>query len=116
MKALEMLILISYCARGDEWRRSALGGGAVYLDASAGLQAVLPGRHDLFAGCHPIIDDGNAVADLADSKGARFHRAVGLDHIGVVAVRTALQRARWNGHHIRRSTREQADIEELARP
>src|SRR5258705_381969 len=70
----------------------------------------------LISGRHSAVDDGNAVADLADFERARFDRAVGLDHIRVVAVRPALQRARRHGHRIRRRAREKADIEELSRP
>src|SRR3954454_9096009 len=66
IKALEMLISSSFTSGPQKRRRAALGGGAVYLDASPGLQTVLPGRHDLFADGHTIIDDGNTVADLAD--------------------------------------------------
>src|SRR5438132_5360607 len=115
MKALEIFTSCSFCARDDR-ERSALGGGAIYVDASAGLQAVLPRRDHLIAGCHAIIDDCDTLADLAHFEGARLHRTVGLDHIGVVAVRPALQRARGYGHYIWRSAREKSDVEILARP
>src|SRR5271155_4580408 len=103
-------------ARRGDCRWSALGSGAIYFDASAWLQAILPGRDHLIPCCYSVVDDGDAVADLADFEGARFHRAVRLYNIGVVAVRPTLQRAWRHRHHIRRSAREQTDVEELTRP
>src|SRR5271168_357901 len=103
-------------ARRGDCRWSALGSGAIYFDASAWLQAILPGRDHLITCCYSVVDDGDAVADLADFEGARFHRTVRLYNIGVVAVRPTLQRAWRHGHHIRRSAREQANVEKLARP
>src|SRR5947209_3478138 len=101
---------------GDECRRSALGGGAVYSDASAGLQAVLPGCDDLFPGCHAIIDYSNALADLADFERPGFDSTVGLNDVGVIAVLPALQRTRRHGHYIWRSAREKSDVQIFARP
>src|SRR5882757_2031553 len=115
MKALEIFISCSSCA-GDECRRSALGGGAVYCDASAGLQAVLPGRHDLFPGCHAIIDDSNALTDLADFERPGFDSTVGLNNVRVIAVLPALQRTRRHGYYIWRSAREKSDVQIFARP
>src|SRR5438045_4628913 len=115
MNALEIFIWCSLCV-GGERRRSTLGGGAVYLDASAGLEAILPGRHDPFPSCHAIVDNGNALADLADFERPGFDSTVGLDDVGVIAVLAALQRTRRHRHHIGRSAREKADVEILARP
>src|SRR5271157_980749 len=92
------------------------GDGARNLDPRSGLQAVLPGRDDLFAGCDAVIDDGDPIADLADFKGPRFDGTVRFDEVGVVSVWPALQRPRRHRHHIRRSARQQPDVEELAWP
>lgn len=89
---------------------------AFYFDANAGLQAVLPGRHDLFASGQAIINNCNAVADPADFKGPSLRLLVGLNHISVVAVWPALERSRWHRHHVRLSPRQQPNVEKLARP
>src|SRR5438132_992072 len=115
MNALEIFIWWSLCAPGRA-AASALGGGCVYCDASAGLQAILPSRHDLFPSGHAIIDDGNAVTDLADFERPSFDSTVRFHDVGVIAVLAALQRTRWYGHCIWRSAREKADVEILARP
>src|SRR5438105_4473730 len=115
MKALEIFISCSLWAE-DDCRRSALGGGAVYLDASAGLQPILTGRDDLFAGCHAIIDDRNALADLADFERPSIDSTVGLEDVGVISVLPALQRTRRHGHYIWRSAREKSDVQIFARP
>ena len=114
MNALEIFISCSLCAPGATG--SAFDGGGIYFDASAGLQAVLPGRHDLFTGRHAIIDDGNPLANLAYFERPGFDSTVGLDDVGVIAVLPALQRTRRHGHYIGRSAREKSDVQIFARP
>src|SRR5438105_7973747 len=114
MKALEIFISCSLWAE-DDCRRSALGGGAVYLDASAGLQPILTGRDDLFAGCHAIIDDRNALADLADFERPSIDSIVGLEDVGVISVLPRVLRTRPHGHYIWRRAAEKSDTELLDR-
>ena len=50
--------------RGQRLPQSVRSGAALGFDRRPWLQAILPRRDDLFAGCHAVIDDGNAVADF----------------------------------------------------
>src|SRR6185369_5553695 len=87
MKVSEIFIDGSAACLGHARRRSRRG-----LDLGAGAQAKLAVDDDLLARCQPGGDDRLSVLDSADLHRAALDALIGLDDIGVIALRPLLDR------------------------